>query len=107
MEQQSIQKLALIISANCVRKSTFDQCHDSGKINDQQYQQFNKELSDRLYTFLTYLLQKPADEYSEMMEAMAEHFPETWDQPELSDALMKHVSAAAQKPAAAHKKIKS
>ena len=88
MEEQSIKKLALIISANCTRQSTLEECQKNGLITDQQVQKINKELSDRIYTFLTYLLQKPANEYTVMMEAMAKHYPESWEQPELSQLIL-------------------
>ncbi|WP_067519648.1 hypothetical protein [Endozoicomonas ascidiicola] len=88
MEDQNIKKLALIVSANCTRQSTIEECQKMGQINDQQYSQINKEMSDRIYTFLTYLLQKPADEYTVMLEAMAKHFPENQDMPELSQFIL-------------------
>ena len=75
MEEQNIKKLALIITANCLRQSTIEECHKSGQINEQQLSQINKQMSDRIYTFLTYLLKKPADEYTVMMEAMAKTLP--------------------------------
>ena len=84
MDEQNIKKLALIISANCIRQSVIEECKKNGQINDGQINQFNKEMSDRIYTFLTYLLSKPAQEYSVMMEAMAKHYPESWAMPELS-----------------------
>lgn len=84
MDEQNIKKLALIISANCIRQSTIEECKKNGQINDAQLNQFNKEMSDRMYTFLTYLLSKPAQEYSVMMEAMAKHYPDNWAMPELS-----------------------
>lgn len=88
MEEQNIKKLALILSANCIRQSTIEECQKKGQIDPQQLNQINKEMSDRIYTFLTYLLQKPADEYSVMMEAMAKHYPESWEQPELSQIIL-------------------
>ncbi|MFK0569668.1 hypothetical protein [Endozoicomonas sp.] len=88
MDEQNIKKLALIISANCIRQSTLEECQKKGQIDDQQFNQINKEMSDRIYTFLTYLLQKPADEYTVMMEAMAKHYPEGWEQPELSQLIL-------------------
>lgn len=84
MNDESIQKLALIISANCVRQSTIEECKKNGQLNDAQLNQISKELSDRIYTFLTYLLSKPAQEYSVMMEAMSKNFPDDWAMPEIS-----------------------
>ena len=102
MEDQNIKKLALILSANCIRESAIEECQKKGQINDQQINQFNKEMSDRLYTFLTYLLQKPAEEYTVMMEALAKHYPESWEQPELSQVILQQQSQASSSPSAHH-----
>ena len=95
MEDQNIKKLALILSANCIRESAIEECQKRGQINNQQLNRFNKEMSDRLYTFLTYLLQKPAEEYTVMMEALAKHYPESWEQPELSQIILQQRSQVA------------
>ena len=102
MEDQNIKKLALILSANCIRQSVIEECQKKGQINDQQLSQFNKEMSDRIYTFLTYLLQKPAEEYTVMMEAMAKHYPEGWDQPELSQLILQQQTQIASSTSAQH-----
>ena len=102
MEDQNIKKLALILSANCIRQSTIEECHKNGQINDHQLSQFSKEMSDRLYTFLTYLLQRPAEEYTVMMEALAKHYPESWDQPELSRIILQQQSQVPPSASAQH-----
>lgn len=102
MEDQNIKKLALILSANCIRQSVIEECQQNGQINDQQLGQFNKEMSDRIYTFLTYLLQKPAEEYTVMMEAMAKHYPESWEQPELSQLILQQQIQMASSISAQH-----
>ena len=93
MKDENIKKLALIISANCIRQSTIEECKKNGQINDVQLNQINKELSDRMYTFLTYLLSKPAQEYSVMMEAMSKHYPDDWAMPELNQDFIQRPSA--------------
>lgn len=90
MNDENIKKLALIISANCVRESTIEDCKIKGQINDAQFTQINKELSDRIYTFLTYLLNKPAQEYSVMMEAMAKNYPDDWAMPEINQKFIQN-----------------
>ena len=85
MNDQTVKKLALIIAANCTRDSELEK----GSVSDELVHSFNRQMSNKLYTFLTYLLNKPADEYSVMMEALAENFPETWDMPELDKSFMK------------------
>ena len=98
MNDENIKKLALIISANCTRQSTIEECKKNGQINDAQLKQINKELSDRIYTFLTYLLSKPAQEYSVMMETMAKNYPDDWAMPEINQAFIQQGSAGSSVP---------
>ena len=92
MNDQTVKKLALIIAANCTRKSELDESLKQGQLSQEQLSSFNQQMSNKLYTFLTYLLNKPADEYSAMMEALARHFPENWKTPELDQTFMEYSS---------------
>lgn len=88
MNENTIKKLALIISANCVKESVIEQCHGDNKISDDELTAFNQQLSNTIYTFLTYLLNKPAQEYSIMMEAMASNYPASWPLPHLDTSFL-------------------
>ena len=89
MNDQTIKKLALIVAANCTRNTELEQ--GQGIVPDELVNSFNRQMSNKLYTFFTYLLNKPVDEYSVMMEALAKHFPENWEMPELDQGFMKVV----------------
>lgn len=95
MNDQTVKKLALIIAANCTRESELDESLKQGNLSQEQLNSFNRQMSNKLYTFLTYLLNKPADEYSVMMEALAKHFPENWEAPELDQSFM-HITSQKQ-----------
>ncbi|UYM17547.1 hypothetical protein [Endozoicomonas euniceicola] len=92
MNDQTVKKLALIIAANCTRESELHESLKQGKLSQEQLNSFNQQMSNKLYTFLTYLLNKPADEYSVMMEALAKHFPDNWETPELDQSFLNHSS---------------
>jgi hypothetical protein len=66
--------LALIMAVNCVRNTVIEDYHSEGKLTDQEMKAFNKEVADKLYTFLEYL-------YS--------MYPTNWDQPALDPDLIK------------------
>ncbi len=89
MNEDTVKKLALIITANCMKQSVIEQCHDKEKISDDELNTFNKQMSDKIYTFLTYLLNKPAQEYSVMMEALAKNYPESWPLPDLDEGFVR------------------
>ena len=86
MNEQTVKKLSLIIAANCTRQSIIEESCSQGKISQDDFNSFNKQMSDKIYTFLTYLLNKPADEYSVMIEELSKNYPETWALPELDTA---------------------
>ncbi|MGI9276627.1 MAG: hypothetical protein ACR2PT_17515 [Endozoicomonas sp.] len=92
MNEQTVKKLALIITANCTRQSIIEENCAQGKISQEDFNSFNKQMSDKVYTFLTYLLHKPADEYSVMIEELSKHYPETWALPELDTTFTQTVS---------------
>ena len=83
MNEDTVKKLALIITANCTRQSVMEESCRQGKITQEALSQFNKQMSDKIYTFLSYLLHKPADEYSVMIEELSKNYPTTWPMPEL------------------------
>ncbi|MDD7805339.1 MAG: hypothetical protein PUP46_07240 [Endozoicomonas sp. (ex Botrylloides leachii)] len=88
MNEENVKRLALVIAANCMKDSVIEACQQQNKVSDNEISAFNQQLSDRLYTFLTYLLTKPADEYTIMMEAMLSHYPDDWPQPMLDQHLI-------------------
>lgn len=102
MNEQTVKKLALIIAANCTKESIIEECRKSGAISADQFDLFNKQMSDKLYTFLTYLLNKPAEEYSVMMEGLAKNYPESWALPELDQGFISVASQSHQPPSSLH-----
>ncbi|MDP0590281.1 MAG: hypothetical protein QS748_14270 [Candidatus Endonucleobacter bathymodioli] len=88
MNEDNIKKLTIIIAANCVNDSILEECHSNKQITDKQLSLFKKQISDRIYTFLTYLLNKPANEYSVVMENLAKTYPENWPIPDLDQQLL-------------------
>ena len=102
MNEDTVKKLALIIAANCTRKSVLEESLNSGTLTQEALDTFNKQMSDRLYTFLTYLLNKPADEYSVMMAELSKHFPESWGMPDLDQGFMNVITQPPAAPPTAH-----
>ncbi len=54
-----------------------------GKLSQDDANAFNRQMTNKLYTFLTYLLNKPAQDYAMLMESLSKHYPQNWDMPEL------------------------
>ena len=87
MDENTVKKLALIITANCLRNTPVEKLNTSGTMSQEDLKQLQKAMSDRMYTFLLYLLSKPAQEYSALMEELSRHYPADWPLPELDASL--------------------
>ncbi|KEQ19302.1 hypothetical protein [Endozoicomonas numazuensis] len=92
MNDDTVKKLALMIAANCTRNSVLDDAVKTKAVSEEQMNQFNHQMSNRIYTFLTYLLNKPAEEYSVMIEELSKNYPEAWALPNLDQSLMNAVA---------------
>ena len=95
MDENTVRKLALIITANCLRNTPVEKMNSSGSLSEDELKKFRKTMSDRLYTFLLYLLNKPASEYTALMEELSRHYPADWPLPELDNSLTQVVGNAA------------
>ncbi|MCK5892916.1 MAG: hypothetical protein KAG53_00625 [Endozoicomonadaceae bacterium] len=83
MNDYTIKQIALMIAASCLEKSIVDELNGKGTITDEQKMAFNKQVSDGIYTFLLYMLNKPPQEYSALLEELAKKYPEDWPLPEI------------------------
>ena len=86
MDENTVKKLALIITANCLRNTPVEKLNTSGAMSQEELKMLQKTMSDKMYTFLLYLLSKPAQEYSALMEELSRHYPADWPLPELDDS---------------------
>ncbi|WP_281645092.1 hypothetical protein [Parendozoicomonas sp. Alg238-R29] len=89
MDENTVKKLALIITANCLRNTPVEKMNTSGAMSQEDLKNLQKAMSDRMYTFLLYLLSKPAQEYSALMEELSRHYPADWPLPELDSSFTK------------------
>lgn len=84
MDAKVIEHMALLMSVNCVRKTVLDDFVSDGKISADDLQSFIDESTDKLYTFLTYLLNRSEDDKQVFLEVMNSAYPSDWKQPEIS-----------------------
>ena len=84
--KRELQKIALAMTLNCVRNTVIEKYHCEGKLSDADMKAFNKEVVNRIYTFLDSWLNrsdKERDLFLGTMAARADGFVKTWDEPEL------------------------
>lgn len=84
MDAKVIQHMALLMSVNCVRKTVLDDFLSEGKLSQEDLQRFIHESTDKLYTFLTYLLNRSEEDKQVFLEVMNSSYPSDWQQPEIS-----------------------
>ncbi len=84
MDAKVIQHMALLMSVNCVRKTVLDDFYSSGQLSEEQLNTFISESTDKLFTFLTYLLDKDEQDKQAFLEVMNSSYPHEWPQPNLS-----------------------
>lgn len=81
MDTRVIQHMALLMAVNCVRKTALDDFVSEGKISKQDLQAFIEESTDKLYTFLTYLLNRSEEDKQYFLEVMNKAYPSGWKAP--------------------------
>ena len=78
MNEETIKKMALMVAANCL---TSDNIQPTSE-------QLKKQVTDRLYTFLLYLLNKPSGEYTSLISGLTNKCPEDWPWPDLDQSFL-------------------
>ncbi|MCL6269094.1 hypothetical protein M3P05_03945 [Sansalvadorimonas sp. 2012CJ34-2] len=96
MDENTVKKLALIITANCLRDTPVEKTG----MSEDDLKALRKSMSDRMYTFLLFLLNKPAREYSALMEELSKFYPADWPLPELDGDFTKFAGDSARDAAA-------
>ena len=91
MKKADVKRLALIMAVNCVRNTIIEDYHSQGKLTQEEMKTFNKEVANKLYTFLEYLFNKPPEDQQAFLRAMSIMYPTNWDQPKLDTEFVKAV----------------
>ena len=97
MQKADVKGLALITTVNCVRNTVIGDYHSQGKLTQEEMKAFNKEVANKLYTFLEYLFNKPLEDQQALLSAMSINYPTNWDQPKLDPEFVKAVKCIKEK----------
>ena len=72
------------MAVNCVRNTVIETYHTEGKLTQEEMKAFSKEVTNKLYTFLTlYLGKTEAPSKIAFLDLMAHNLPTDWDLPKL------------------------
>jgi hypothetical protein len=81
MSQAYVKDLALLMTVNCVRNTVIEDYHAEGKIDDSEMEAFNREVANKIYTFLQFLLEKSDVDRAAFLSVMGLMYPSDWDKP--------------------------
>ena len=69
MKPAGLKRLALLMAVSCVRNTIIEDYHAQGKLDDAEMMAFNKEVANKIYTFLTFLFAKPVEDQDAFLSA--------------------------------------
>src|SRR5712692_238604 len=85
---QALQDLALRMAFHCVRNTIIEDYHAKGKLSDSEMKAFNKEVVNKIYSFLQ-ITHNPA--YQQKRDYMTRllYKPDHWDTPVFDKQFLK------------------
>ncbi len=82
MTDEGWRNIALLMAANCVRNTVVEDYHAAGKISDDEMRAFNREVANKIFTFLHYAF-ATREHRAQFMARMMLFHPSNWDRPQL------------------------
>ena len=93
----ALKRMALIMAANCVRNTIIEDYHAEGKLSNAEMMAFNREVVNKIYTFLRIgLFGKNKKRKIVFMAILGMMFPHGWDDPILDDGFLKALNIASE-----------
>ena len=56
------------MARSCVRDTVLEDYHTDGKISQEEMKRFNKEVVNKLYTFLDFFIPRPREDFDNFVE---------------------------------------
>ncbi len=86
-----LKRLALLIAVNCVRNTVIEDYHARGSLSQEDMKKFNKEVANKLYTFIRFMFKGTEEEKRALLEAMGLMYPNEWDKPVIDASIRRAV----------------
>jgi hypothetical protein len=77
----------------CVRNTVIEDYHSRGNLSQEQMKAFNKEVANKIYTFLKFFLSGSARDTEALMNSSLPLYPFDWDDPVLDREMLEAVKA--------------
>lgn len=98
MSERHIKIIALFMASSCVRNTVIEEYHGNGKITDPEMAAFNKQVVNKLYTWLHIAFNGTPGEQSALMKSASMYYPRNWDEPVIDDDITKAVKMIIENP---------
>jgi hypothetical protein len=87
---KSLKNLALLITVHAVRNTVIEDYHANDKITDPEMMAFNKEVVNRIYTFLQIIINPIYTKEKAVLskETITFYLPHGWDEPKLNKSIL-------------------
>ena len=82
-----VSDLAIMMAFNCVRSTVIEDFHRRGSLSPEDLKAFNKQVADKLYTYLRILFHGSPEEQAALLKVCTTSFPFDWDKPALDREL--------------------
>ena len=92
-EDLRLKRIALLMASVCVRNTIIEDYHSRGYLSQDQMKAFNKEVSDKIYTFLKFFLSGSEEEAGVLLDSSMPLFPYDWDDPVLDGDILDAMKA--------------
>ena len=93
MDDTTLRHIALMMTVNCVRNTIIEDYHADGKLSDDEMMAFNKDVHNKIYTFLKNWLGSKGDDLAGFFEAMSLLLPSDWDKAKIDTELSQGINA--------------
>ena len=90
MDRNQCKFIGILMAVNCVRNTVVETYHTEGKLTDDDMKAFNREVTSKLYTFLSlYFGKTEAQSKIAFLDLMAHNYPTGWELPKLDRGFVK------------------
>lgn len=93
MDDEMLRVIALMMAVNCVRNTIIEDYHADDKLSDDEMMAFNKDVHNKIYTFLKYWFGSKGKDLEDFFQAMSMLLPLDWDQAQIDAELLEGINA--------------
>jgi hypothetical protein len=85
--EKFVSDLAIMMAFNCVRNTVIEDYHRRGSVSPEDLKVFNKQVVDKLYTYLRILFNGSPEEQAALLKVSTTTFPFDWAKPTIDSDL--------------------